>query len=318
MSIVEIGYAKNVLEGGGVVGVPTETVYGLAALIDDAAALKQVFELKARPLFDPLIVHIADISALSAVTLAPPIVARILAERFWPGPLTLVLRKHSTVNELITAGLDTVGVRVPAHPVAQQLLRNLRAPFAAPSANRFKRTSPTTAAHVLAEFPQVDLPVLDGGACEVGIESTVVQVLSDAEVTILRPGVITRSMIEEELRKHGLSPAITTSESGASPGALIEHYMPAIPLVILPQRMTELSPDEREQLHRRHGGATVELVLALSPLIAARVLYSQMRELSNSGASWMYVVRTPEQTGEVWEAVWNRLYKAAGSPNPLK
>jgi len=185
-----IRQAARILLEGGVVGIPTETVYGLAANALDPNAVAKVFALKGRPRFDPLIVHVPALA--SAVELASrfPVQARRLAERFWPGPLTLVVDKAPCIPDIVTAGLPRVGLRVPAHPVAQALLQEVRIPLAAPSANPFGKTSPTSAHHVWSDF-QGRVPVVDGGLCAHGIESTVVLVPGDgAPPLLLRPGAV--------------------------------------------------------------------------------------------------------------------------------
>ncbi|MFP4349067.1 MAG: L-threonylcarbamoyladenylate synthase, partial [Desulfococcaceae bacterium] len=186
--------AAQVLRSGGLVAFPTETVYGLGADALNPDAVARVFEAKGRPRFDPLIVHVPDARAAQALTTAWPKAAAALAE-LWPGPITLVLPRHATVPDIVTAGLDTVALRVPDHPVALSLLRALGRPVAAPSANRFGRVSPTTADHVAEQLPEVDL-VLDGGPCSVGIESTIVSVLPGEPVRLLRPGGVALEALE--------------------------------------------------------------------------------------------------------------------------
>src|SRR5690349_641067 len=185
-----IALAANLLRAGEVVAFPTETVYGLGADATSEAALQRIFVAKERPLSDPLIVHLADASHLAEVARAIPPEAERLAERFWPGPLTLVLRRLARIPALVAAGGDTVGVRIPAHPVAQALLRAADLPIAAPSANRFMHTSPTTAAHVLADLDGRIACILDGGPTTVGVESTVVDLTTNPP-RLLRPGGVT-------------------------------------------------------------------------------------------------------------------------------
>jgi len=312
--------ARDILRAGGIAAIPTETVYGLAARVDRPDAVRRVFEVKRRPLFDPLIVHVSGVAQARGVVAAWPAPAQRLAERFWPGPLTLVLPRAAGVDPLVTAGLDTVGVRCPAHPFARRLVRTVGAPLAAPSANRFGATSPTAAEHVLAEFERADLFVLDGGPCDVGIESTVVEVVEDAQrdvVRILRPGAVTREDLAAAMTGSARPWTIERAESPKSPGHTPQHYQPAIPLVIVtaPTRHGDPVPAGAIEEARRRlgmpGGAWVELRLEPIPAIAARTLYSSMRSLSGSGAAFMVVRRCVQKRGGAWEAVWDRLGRAA-------
>jgi L-threonylcarbamoyladenylate synthase len=195
--------ARDLLRNGDVVAIPTETVYGLAASIASHDGLKKIFALKERPFFDPLIVHVASFEQAKSVVSEFPPLADFLTRWFWPGPLTVVLPKASNIDPVITSGLETVAVRYPAHPLAQDLIRLVGSPLAAPSANKFGRTSPSTASHVRSEFKGSPLLVLDGGPCEVGLESTVLTIAKTPEgadqIRILRPGGITAEAIEEAL-----------------------------------------------------------------------------------------------------------------------
>jgi len=213
----------ELLKDGQVIGLPTETVYGLAADGLNSAALARIFEVKQRPLYDPLILHCAD--AADAFNLAKeiPTAARVLAQQFWPGPLTIVLRKMEFVPDLATSGLPFVGLRVPVHPVAQVLLRAFRRPLAAPSANRFGRISPTDAEAVWIELGEAVPMILDGGSCKVGLESTVLD-LSKGKPILLRAGGITREEIEALIGPVE-NPAPVT-EQPVAPGQLKHHYAP--------------------------------------------------------------------------------------------
>lgn len=227
-----IAIAAARLRAGGLVVFPTETVYGLGANALDARAVARVFAAKERPAFDPLIVHLADASAVGAcaepVDADDPRVAR-LAARFWPGPLTLVLRKLAIVPGIVTAGLPTVGLRVPDHPVARALIRAAGVPVAAPSANRFGGLSPTRAAHVVAGLgSRVDL-VLDGGPCRVGVESTVV-LLAAGRAVLLRPGGLAVEAIEEEIGPLEVPNDAATGAAELAPGRAGAHYAPRAPL----------------------------------------------------------------------------------------
>lgn len=221
-----IAQAVAILKAGGLIGLPTETVYGLAADAANGDALAAVFALKGRPRFNPLIAHVADRAAAEAIAVFDPLAAR-LADAFWPGPLTLVLpRRPGSVHDLATAGLETVAVRVPAHPVARGLLAAFGGPVAAPSANRSGHVSPTTAAHVDEAFGEDLALVLDGGPCDVGLESTVVAT-ADGRAALLRPGGLARGDIEA-ITGPLAAPGDGTAPS--SPGQLLKHYAPAAPV----------------------------------------------------------------------------------------
>jgi L-threonylcarbamoyladenylate synthase len=230
----EIAGAAQILRAGGLVALPTETVYGLGANALNERAVARVFDVKGRPRFDPLIVHLADRAWIPHLTSEWPPQAQQLAHRFWPGPLTLVLPKTSLVPDLVTAGCDTVAVRIPDHPVALALLRAADVPVAAPSANPFGRVSPTTAAHVRDQLgDQIDL-ILDGGPCRVGVESTVLQ-LTAARPALLRPGGTAVEEIEELIGPIEIAGATHTGPPGAglaSPGTLPSHYAPRTPLIL--------------------------------------------------------------------------------------
>lgn len=228
----DVERAAAVLRGGGLVAFATETVYGLGANALDERAVAGIFEAKGRPHFDPLIVHLADVADLGRVAAVVPDRVRPLIDAFWPGPLTLVLPKRPEIPDLVTSGLDTVGVRVPDHPLARELIRRAGCPVAAPSANLFGRVSPTTAEHVMDQLgDRIDL-VLDGGPCRVGVESTVIQVDGET-LTLLRPGGVTLedlTAIAGPIQRASISPA---SKSVAGPGMLPEHYAPLAPVVIV-------------------------------------------------------------------------------------
>ncbi len=222
--------AAKVINRDGLVAFPTETVYGLGAHALHAKAIAKIFSAKGRPQDNPLIVHVADISELSLLARDIPPEARLLAERFWPGPLTMVLRRKEGVPDAVTAGLDTVAVRMPSHPVARALLRAAKAPIAAPSANLSTRPSPTSAAHVIEDLMgRVDI-IIDGGSCAIGLESTVVD-LTHRPALLLRPGGITLEMLNEvmaveQYRQKGKEPP-------RSPGMKYRHYAPKAKVIIV-------------------------------------------------------------------------------------
>jgi L-threonylcarbamoyladenylate synthase len=227
--------ARKLLEGD-VIGFPTETVYGLGADATNPLAVARIFALKGRPAAHPLIVHIADPAALDAWAAEVPAPARWLSERFWPGPLTMILRRSALVPDAVTGGQSTVGIRCPAHPMAQELLREFArigsGGVAAPSANRFGHVSPTTAQHVRDEFGS-GLTILDGGACEVGLESTIVD-LSRGEAVLLRPGGIPREDIARELGRKALRDR--DADAPRASGTLAAHYAPRTALALVGSR----------------------------------------------------------------------------------
>ncbi|MEX2286183.1 MAG: L-threonylcarbamoyladenylate synthase [Planctomycetaceae bacterium] len=230
----DVSRAAGILRDGGLVAFATETVYGLGASALDPAALARLFEVKNRPRFDPIIAHISDVTGLPQLAAEIPPVARSLAERFWPGPLTLVLRKTQITPDLLTAGLPSVAVRVPAHPLALELLRAVSFPVAAPSANLFGHVSPTTAEHVAEQLGDKIDYILDGGPCRVGLESTVLD-LTGAIPVLLRPGGLPVEEIEALIGPVTIRRANSSDEAEAqlAPGMLPRHYAPRTRLVIV-------------------------------------------------------------------------------------
>lgn len=327
-----IAKAKEILDEGGVIGFPTETVYGLAARIDIPSAIEKIFLVKERPFFDPLIVHVASVEQAQKVTSYWGPAAQALAESFWPGPLTLILPRDPSVNLMITSGLDSVGIRMPNHPVALEILKEVGIPLAAPSANKFGRTSPTSASHVRVEFKNENVFVVDGGDCEIGIESTVLLVKDfpgNIQLSILRRGHILRSDIEAVLKNKGLSfEFIEQVDKKESPGHMKHHYMPSVPMIVckdpkrdvinvlheVNQKMEQL-PDEVESIKiiKPKGGIKTAAVLKLSqdPLLATREFYGKLREAAAQGSDCILFYQEPHQSGERWESLFDRLNKAA-------
>jgi L-threonylcarbamoyladenylate synthase len=234
--------AAEILRGGGLVALPTETVYGLGANALDRAAVERIFEAKSRPAWDPVIVHVASAAMLDGLVEEVPDVARKLMETFWPGPLTLLLKRTQTVPDAVTAGRPLVGVRMPAHPVALELIRLAGVPVAAPSANRFGHVSPTTAEHVLEDLDGRIDAVLDAGPTMRGVESTV---LDPIMMMIYRPGAVTEEQIAEvagpvEVFRSGENLRKTPTEAMPSPGVGLKHYAPQARLVLVEARDAEL------------------------------------------------------------------------------
>jgi L-threonylcarbamoyladenylate synthase len=311
----ELSAAAAVLQRGGLVAFPTETVYGLGADATNAAAVRRIFLAKGRPEDHPLIVHIGEASSASRYAMEVPTAAHRLAERFWPGPLTLILRKSERVPDAVTGGQITVGLRVPAHPIALALLHAFGGAIAAPSANKFGLVSPTTAAHVREDLGDSVDVVLDGGACAVGIESTIVDLTSQFP-RILRLGGVTQEDLEDAL---GQRLSHVTQASVRAPGMLRSHYAPRA-RVVLAQRDTvrqEVAALESSGLYVAVlAGEELELPpsVALLPLPgeaseAARVLYDRLREVDRLGYGAVVVV-PPAEVG-LGRAIADRLSKAA-------
>lgn len=311
--IVDLEEALRSLQKGEIVAIPTETVYGLAAPITNEESLKKVFETKKRPFFDPLIVHVENKAQAQGLTKEWPEIYDLLAASFWPGPLTLIAPKNEKVSALITSGLDTVALRAPNHPIAQKILKQLSIPLAAPSANRFGKTSPTTAAHVELEFDK-KIPVVDGGPCDVGVESTVLR----AEVKtglwnleILRPGGVSRAQIEALLHHHKVMfHFVEAKQKEASPGHLEHHYQPDSPLILASKNQTVVSILQRLREKNLMANQIVELRLPAEAALAARVLYSEFRRLSKPKTAMFFKIEPKHQLPE-WEAVMDRLKRAS-------
>jgi len=304
--------AARVLADGGLVAFPTETVYGLGADATNGAAIARLYAAKGRPRFNPLIAHVGDLNAATCLAQFSED-ARLLAGRFWPGPLTLVLPKTDAcpVADLATAGLDSIGVRVPDHPVAHELLEAFGKPIVAPSANQSGHVSPTTAAHVLADLGgRIDL-IVDGGATSVGVESTIVSCL-DAP-TLLRPGGLAREEIESALGHLLVAAQGSENEAPLAPGMLASHYAPRRPLRL---NARDVQPGEALLAFGRDA-PKAECVLNLSPsgdlVEAAANLFSHLRALDASGARAIAVMPVPPEG--LGEAINDRLTRAA-APRP--
>jgi L-threonylcarbamoyladenylate synthase len=308
----DIARAARVLGSGGLVAFPTETVYGLGADASSASAMAKLYAVKRRPADHPVIVHFALADAAFAWAREVPDSARKLAQAFWPGPLTLVLRRSQKAQDFVTGGQDTVGLRLPSHPVARELLQLFGRGVAAPSANRFGRVSPTTAAHVRDDLgADVDL-VLEGGPTEVGIESTIVD-LSGVAPVLLRPGRITRFDIENVL---GSELAEKDAASPRHSGGLERHYAPRTPARLVPaydldkeiarlkEKVAVLAfsrPDERVEYWLR---------MPRDAQAYAQKLYAALRELDTAGCDEI-LIEAPPETPE-WNAVGDRLKRACG------
>lgn len=310
-----IRQAAACLQAGGVVAFPTETVYGLGADALNERAVAQVFAIKQRPAFDPLIVHIAQVDAVPRYASGIDGRARMLMQRCWPGPLTLVLPKQPVIPDLVTAGLGTVGLRMPAHPVALDLLRAAGTPIAAPSANPFGYVSPTTAQHVQDTLGEKIELILDGGPCAVGLESTVCA-LSGEEAVVLRPGGLSVEEIAALIGPVRL-PSFTDADP-RSPGTLPQHYAPRVPLTLLApgQAIPQPSPQERVGLLSFRpvpAAAAYTHQEALSAegdvLEAATNLFAALHRFDRLGLDRLVVEAIPEQG--LGRAIMDRLRRAS-------
>ena len=324
----QVDIAARILQNGGVVGIPTETVYGLAADALNGEAVAKIFEAKGRPMDNPLIVHIADFGDIERFRLVQhiPEAARRLAKAFWPGPLTMILRRTDVVPREVSAGLDTVAIRFPGHPVAQAVIRAADTPLAAPSANLSGSPSPTTARHVLNDMDGKIDAVLDGGASAVGVESTVITLATDVP-RVLRPGGITVEMLREVLGEVDVDDAVlhrlADGATAASPGMKYKHYAPKANVILLhgsddnyiryvnahaTDGVCALCCDEDLlQLHVK----TVSLGRRNDYLTHAQHLFDCLRRIDNHPTIRTVYARLPSTEG-VGLAVYNRLIRAAG------
>lgn len=306
--------ASAVIKKGGLVAFPTETVYGLGADAFNPLAIAKIFESKGRPLYNPLIVHISDIEQLASVVTDIPDAAWPLINRFWPGPLTLIFHKKPTVPDIVTAGLSTVAVRMPAHPLAARLIRLSGTSIAAPSANLFGRTSATSVTHVLAQLQQICDAVIDGGACRIGLESTVLS-FTDAIPRILRPGAVTQSDIEQLTCPLAIPMTTTYQEKPReSPGMLASHYATKTPLYLVDDLAAfSRRPDVGILLFTSSEllfDGPVELLSSSGDLIeAAANLYAAMQKLDLLGLRAI-IAKPPDDTG-IGIAINDRLRKAS-------
>ncbi len=320
-----IQQAAETIRGGGLVAFPTETVYGLGADAWSESAVQRIFAAKGRPANDPLIVHIADLDQLPQVAREIPGTARKLCRRFWPGPLTLILPKQAAIPAVLTAGLDTVAVRLPAHPVALSLLRAAAVPIAAPSANRFARPSPTTAQHVLDDLADaVDL-VLDAGSASIGLESTIVSLIDD-EATVLRPGGVPLEALRQVVPGLRLGARyLGEAEVAPAPGSLLRHYSPRARVILFQgeadaavyaamraeiarhDRVGVLAADAELEAFR---GLDIEVArLGATQEEAAARLFAALRSLDERGVD-VILARSPAAEG-LGLALRDRLLRAA-------
>ena len=315
-SQVEIEAAVQALRDGELVAFPTETVYGLGANAQNPAAVRKIFEAKGRPAEHPVIVHLDSPKYLHRWVSEVPELANRLGEAFWPGPLTMVMPRAPHVHDLITGGQETIAIRVPQHPMAQQLLNAFGGGIAAPSANRYGRLSPTRAEHVREELGDAVQVILDGGECPIGLESTIVA-FEDGHVRLLRPGSVTAAQMREVVGEIYLGPGV---ESPRVPGGTPTHYAPVTPMTIVPSGEIDAQADAASQ-----GGRRIAVLAQRLPLrshktvtwinagrraeVYARELYNNLRTLDRAGCQRILVQRVPD--GDQWDAVRDRLLRAA-------
>jgi L-threonylcarbamoyladenylate synthase len=303
----QIAQAAALIRSGRVVAFPTETVYGLGANALDPAAINRIYAIKERPKTSPLIVHVSSVNMAKDLVTQWPESADLLAKAFWPGPLTLVLPKNDRIPVELTAGLATVGLRMPAHPVALALIEESGLPIAAPSANRFTQLSPTTAQHVADGLGDaVDL-ILDAGPAEVGIESTVLS-LTASQPVLLRPGMVSREAIEAYL-----GPILLLDQAGlahASPGLHVKHYSPRTPLYLLSENQALPKSGKGIYLYRSNPHDAVESqAMPAEPEKYAAILYDTLHQADLRGYDWI-AVEAPPATSD-WAGILDRLERAS-------
>lgn len=308
----QVTHAAQLIRAGRLVAFPTETVYGLGANALDASAVKRIYEAKGRPHSSPIICHINSLEMVGEIASDWPEAAQKLAEKFWPGPLTLVLPKTSAVPDLVTAGLPTVGVRIPSHPIALALLKASGLPLAAPSANRFTEVSPTTAEHVRHSLgDRVDY-ILDGGPCPVGIESTVLSLVENIPI-LLRPGGVSRQQIEEIIGPVASRQEPEAETAHASPGLHPRHYSPRTRLYLVENG--DVPGEGRgaylQFAHPAKGAVTEVVLMPTDAASYAARIYEVLHFLDVRGLDWI-AVDSPPNLPE-WEAVQDRLRRAASA-----
>lgn len=319
----ELEIAAQALRSGEVVGIPTETVYGLAADATNEEAVRKVFAAKGRPGDNPLIVHLADFSRAGEYTSFIPPLAEKLAEAFCPGPLTMVMPKNQRIPMATSGGLDTVGIRVPSHPVMHRLLEISRLAIAAPSANKSGYPSPTSAAHVMDDMKGKIFGVIDGGASEFGVESTVISFDSERVVRILRPGCVTRAMLleycDDVIIDKAILSEVAAGEKVASPGMKYKHYSPRANVILAEGSADDLKKylnnkniqDCYALLYEEQADFPCKfLTYGNDSSAQAHLVFQRLRELDEIGAGTVYV-QAPSKEG-VGLAVYNRLIRAAG------
>ncbi len=323
-SQAQLERAAEFIKNGEIVGIPTETVYGLGADASNEEAVKRIFEAKGRPADNPLIVHLENFFSAEKYTKNIPELAYRLADKFCPGPLTMVLPKNEKIPMVTSGGLDTVGIRVPSHPVMKRIIELSGCPIAAPSANRSGYPSPTSAEHVMRDMCGKIAAVVDGGQSEFGVESTVIAFENENTVRILRPGYITREMLlevcEEVIIDHAILHELEAGQKAASPGMKYKHYSPKADIIMVEGSLSDFIKYAGENI----SGNTYCLIFdgdekdfpykfltyGSDSVQQAHLIFRRLRELDDIGAEKVYV-RAPSSEG-VGLAVYNRLIRAAG------
>ena len=301
MKLVSIEEAVDFLKRAKVVAIPTETVYGLAANAFSDTAVSRVFQTKGRPSYNPLIVHIADYERLLDLVTSFPENAKILADRFWPGPLTLLLPKRDSISDQITAGKPTVAIRMPSHPIAQSLLKKIDFPLVAPSANRFKHISPTKPSHVFDSLG-AEVPIIDGGACALGLESTIVGFDDNSTPVVFRQGTISLESLQEVLPEtYLLHQSSNTKETIVAPGMVKKHYAPNTPLKIVDSIENHLEEFGRgsqigviyatKTEPNKLASQTVALSVTGTPSEMAESLYAALHHLDKQALDYLIIER---------------------------
>ena len=316
--------AAQYIRNGGIVGIPTETVYGLGANASDACAVKRIFDAKGRPADNPLIVHLAEFSQAKEYTAFIPELAEKIAEKFCPGPLTIVLPENDRIPMITSGGLDTVGIRIPSHRVMHRIIEISGCPIAAPSANTSGLPSPTSAAHVLDDMNGRIEAVVDGGQSEFGVESTVIAIESEDSVRILRPGCVTKEMLLElcdnVIIDHAILHELEAGQTAASPGMKYKHYSPKADVIMVEGSIEQFAEyigkqDENGIYSLIYDGDKEyfpykHMTYGKDSSEQAHWLFQRLRELDELGAERVFV-RAPASDG-VGLAVYNRLIRAAG------
>ena len=310
MKKVSFKKALSLLREGEVVALPTETVYGLAGRIDQKKTIEKIFQLKKRPLFDPLIVHCYDKKQALQHLSGDQFFIETLFDFFSPGPLTVIGKKNKKIFPIITAGKTTAALRIPQHPLTRKILKELSAPLAAPSANLYGKVSPVKASHVLSSFNK-KVPVLDGGDCKKGLESTIIfPHIKKKKIFIVRPGMITKERLEVFLKKHKMDFTVEYRTGAYQPGGQKSHYKPQVPLYILETQKKEKAI--KQFLSKKFPDKNLkQLELESSPQKTARLLYSHLRKFSNKKENLIFIRKTKKQSKGLWETIWNRLDKAS-------
>jgi len=301
----KIKVASKIIVSGGLVAFPTETVYGLGANVFDSKAVKKIFVAKGRPQDNPLIVHISNISQIKKIAKDFPEKAKALTKKFWPGPLTIVLKKKIIIPDIVTAGLDSVAVRMPSNKIALELIRQAKVPIVAPSANLSGKPSPTTAKHVIDDLSgKVDC-IIDNGNCKIGIESTVIDFSSKTPI-ILRPGYITKDEIEEIIGKVKEAKS-RKSKTPKAPGMKYKHYSPKAKVILIDYRQ-----DFEKEIHKikiQNPNKKIKIINFKNPEEYAKKLFFKFREFDKKGTD--IIIAKGLKEDKLGTAVMNRLKKAS-------